>query len=118
MSSGFALVRFPNGEIRYGVYSGTVDFLHRGLYDTMKEAFASYRAGALTDPVGDREEVEVYTNYGGGMWWTGTAWRNAAADDAVDPWNLLFEFGQRTGPETVRHDGMPEWAKRWADAPW
>lgn len=108
MSSSGALVRFPDGEVRHAVYHATVDLLCPGVFATSEESWAG--RAEIPVPDGPREAVEVWTSYGGGMWWSGHAWRNVADIDTTDPWNQFCEYPQkRKGPKTVIYDGTPDW---------
>jgi hypothetical protein len=70
--------RFPDGEIRFGLYYGSTDTACPRLYTSEDEAWAVYGAWDLHYPPaldGQGEPVQLATNYGYGFWWPATATR-------------------------------------------
>jgi hypothetical protein len=98
-------VRFPDGEVRHGIYSGTTDSVYPPLYATDDEAWDAYKSGELstrtradTSRHGEGEPVVVATNYGGGSWWQATATRESVT--SMLGWDERYEAGGE-------HDGEP-----------
>lgn len=103
MSRAGLRVVFPDGTVRCGIYSGTSDLCYPWLYDTDSQAWddnphwSSGRQPSVRThdepPVGEVFPVVIYSDYGGGFWWEGTAARNVIVD-GIEPSN--------------DHAGMPE----------
>lgn len=93
VSSGTMMVRFPDGEVRYGIFHGTANLASPPLFATGDEAwdhrkncqhervpiadkagkpFGSLPSCAVYDE-GAGEPVECWTNYGGEWTWKATA---------------------------------------------
>lgn len=106
MSSGAALVRFPDGTVKFTNYHGTSDILHPALRVTLAEAFDS-RDWGPGKPEGEVFDVEIFTFYGGDWWWEGKATKEYVVE-GVEPWGNE-DWGDITTPPSVRHDGKPEW---------
>lgn len=101
MSHATLYVRFPDGCLRYGIYSGTADTARGALFDSPEQAWSAKDDDAVDwwpDGDGPVVPVEVATDYGGGCGWRGTAARNALAD-GFDPYE-----------SDGRSDGLPHWA--------
>lgn len=85
MSNATLKVRFKKDNlILYGQYFGTSDICHPNLFPTLEEAWSHHRhtdegwaalTGDKPSPV-EEEVVEIYSNYGGGWYWTGLACRH------------------------------------------
>ncbi len=124
MSSAFALVRFKKtGNIYYTYYDGTSDIIFPHLY-TAQECYdpkidcycaisygrtLRYRPGysswTFPDNVVDLDEVEIYSDYGGGFYWTETG---SESIKMINP--TLDDFGELVLPN--EKPGMPEWADK------
>lgn len=86
------VVRFPDGEVRWGIFNGTCNLASPALFDTMDEAwehrkvcahervplkgkngfdYTLPRCVAYEENAG--EPVECWTNYGGEWHWKATA---------------------------------------------
>lgn len=106
MSRATLYVRFPDGEIRYGIYNGTIDaagfFALVGTVDEAWDAKADDNFERYPEPVGPVEPVEIATDYGGGFHWIGAAARNTLVN-GNDPY-----FADEAGA-TI--DGLPLWAE-------
>lgn len=66
--------RASHGWVFFGLYCGTTDHAWRSLYDSLDEAWERYTyitIGCFCDQ--ESEEVEVFTDYGGGNSWTSKA---------------------------------------------
>jgi hypothetical protein len=101
MSRAGLRVVFPDGEVRCGMYQGTIDVCDPWLYATDKEAWDDNRPSSRSlgeDPEGDVFDVVIYSDYGGGFWWRGKAAKNVITEGR-DWWYL----------ET--HDGVPDEVK-------
>lgn len=80
MSNDTLVVRFPDGDIRYGIYHGTSDTCYPNLFHCADDAWSFNRQPALSQirPRRVQEEaepVEIYSGYGWGSIWKGTATR-------------------------------------------
>jgi len=111
MSRAGGYVRFPEGTIKAFIYDGTTDTVWPALFDTSREAWDAYsstkgdhfeRWSQIFEPtpIGNEEDVEVYSDYGGGFWWHATATRNAITSRFF--WDDFYEDC---------HDGAPEWLR-------
>lgn len=112
MSRTVALVRFADGHIDAAVYTGSSDSLLPHLHD-LADAYklvgthprllpdlARLAATRIFRPT-DAGPVEIWTAYGGGMHWFGTASRRRRVVLAgTDPF---------VGPRTPPLDGTPAW---------
>lgn len=106
MSSAGAAVRFEDGSVRFCIYHGTSDTLHPRLFVSLAEAWAALRnpdIDSYPEAIGEPEPVIIYSDYGGGWTWPGTATRDVVIgpcnfydDDSDEAWN-------------ARVDGTPDW---------
>lgn len=77
MSHASGAVRFKDGGIWFYEYDGTSDVVLPALYSTYKEMKANWRKGEWKKcSCGKEEEVEIYSDYGFGTYFTGKACRN------------------------------------------
>lgn len=99
MSRGTLFVKFPDGEIRYGIYNGTVDIARPPLFDSIHEAWANRFEDWPEYVKGSGEVVKVASNYGGGFWWRATATRKhlTSGHDIME----VEDY----------ENGLPSWAK-------
>lgn len=95
MSSGGALVRFPDGTIKETTYHGTSDVLD----DRLDESYVGFDL---------RWPVEIWTNYGGGFWWKGLATRGEVVAGNM-PWGDEDFWGHWVEEPAEIHDGDPAW---------
>lgn len=120
MSCSFALVKFKKtGNIYYGCYNGTSDIMIPFLctpqecYDEKLDCYCaitycrelSYRHESWKFPedVTDLDDIEIYSDYGGGFYWSGTGSESIKMiDDFLDPWEAVYE--------DMKH-GVPEWVE-------
>ena len=105
MSRASMWVRFPNGEVRHGIYDGTTDLAYPPVYDTSEEAWAAYKSGEIyrrmdadASQPGEGESVVVACNYGYGFWWKATATRDFVTS--------MLDCDER-GDAEAEHDGLP-----------
>lgn len=94
-------VRFPDGEIRHGIYRSSVDRALPELFPTREAGkSARWRHGERYDydetVDGSGEPVELATSYGGGFYWAGKATRDWITSGR-DPF------------DDVHSDGTPLW---------
>lgn len=125
MSRSFALVKFKStGNIYYGCYNGTVDVLLPFLctpqecYDEKIDCYCAITycmelsrksdVWRFPDDVTDLDDVEIYSDYGGGFYWSGKGSESIKMVDyaSQDPWETPCE-------DIV--DGMPEWAEEFLE---
>lgn len=100
MSRASASVHFPDGTIRHCLYHGTVDCLWPRLFDTSREAWDAYGTDGGERPrAAAGEPVEIYSDYGDGFWWRGTATRDYVTSE-LDVTEIEELF-----------DGTPDWAR-------
>lgn len=74
MSNSVGQARFPDGELLFFRYSGTVDSAASKLWKDETELWDNWDADhyqACT--CGNTQEVDLATSYGGGMHWKGRA---------------------------------------------
>lgn len=109
MSSASLAVRFPNGDIRYGVYNGTSDLARPALHETPEEAWEHrhdpWPQLAIEEAASEAEPVEVATNYGNGFWWTGSMATRELITSGYSPFDEAEE----------EHDGLPDWLAHWRE---
>ena len=119
MSSSFALIKFKTtGNIYYGCYNGTSDILIPFIYTPEecynketdcycaisygKELNKLHKSWAFPDNVTDLDDVEIYSDYGGGFYWPGKGSESARmVDYYLDP------FEECWGEDLK--DGKPDW---------
>lgn len=100
MSHTDGRVVFPDGEILFFEYNGTVDQVIPSLYKTEEEMIDNWRSGEWRECTCGTpgEDVQVATSYGGGSFWQGKACRKCMC--ILSPISPDFE-------EEV--DGFPDW---------
>ena len=87
-SSALLKVLFPDGTIRYGHYGATSDIPSEALTDTSEEYDCLPFRWDTPNPEGEPVAVEIACDYGGGFWWTGTAFPDRLVDSGmIDPGN-------------------------------
>lgn len=118
MSSSFALIKFKRtGNIYYGCYNGTSDilipfiFTPEECYDEKTNCYCAISYGKelgktrewkFPDNVPDLDEVEIYSDYGYGFYWTGTG--SESLRMVKGPLDTCFEEVW-----VDEKDGQPEW---------
>ena len=116
MSASWGLVKFKKtGNIYMCCYEGTSDILNpffctpAECYDEKFDCYCSImhcrelskgRSWAFPDDVTDLDEVEIYSDYGGGFYWSGTG--SESLKMIKDGINTLEEDIEETY-------GKPEW---------
>lgn len=121
MSRAFALVKFKKtGNIYCGCYNGTCDIMLPFLctpqecYDEKLDCYWAitycqelsnrYGSWKFPDDVTDIDDIEIYSDYGGGFYWPGTGSESIKMiDTCLDPYEEL-EW-------TDIKDGVPEWVE-------
>lgn len=120
MSRSYGLVKFKKtGNIYFGCYNGTTDIMlpfictPEECYNENVDCYCSisycmelgarYGSWKLPDNVDDLDEVEIYSDYGGGFYWPGKGSESAKMlDRYLNPYEECYE-------EMI--DGQPEWVK-------
>lgn len=120
MSRAFGLVKFPNGNVYISCYDGTSDYMYSPLitkndlvskYDDSVFEWNSHvlkSDSSIEDTLdtarkdGGEEPVEIYSDYGGGFWWTGKASEKYMC---ITEGNSLWYIKDY-------QNGCPEWAQR------
>jgi hypothetical protein len=120
MSAAFALVKFKTtGNIYYGCYEGTSDLLlpqictpaecydeKTGCYCAISHcrqlhALATDESWIISNDVLDLDDVEIYSDYGGGFYWAGHGSESIKKVNSWgDPW---------CDEASNCMDGRPEW---------
>ena len=116
MSSASMAVRFPDGDIRWGIYNGTSDIAQPWLYPTPEEAWGARRSNKRTwdeSPVGEQFDVDVFSWYGPGFWWKGLSTKELylgpfGDPDDMDPIHMIVELGSCRGPAFA---DAPDWVR-------
>lgn len=114
MSRAQGLVRFENGQIGHLIYNGTSDIMLPRYYDTNNKAGEAYRNKEDMFPdecTHKKEKVVIYSDYGGGFWWNGTACTQCKALDYM----YINPYGDEiTGKRDFEYiDGQPDWVKEY-----
>ena len=120
MSKSFALVKFKKtGNIYYGCYNGTPDIMLPFLctpeecYDEKLDGYCAItycmklsdhgKSWRLPEDVTDLDEIEIYSDYGGGFYWSGTGSESVKMiKDFLNPYDEVYKDMK---------DGQPEWVK-------
>lgn len=119
MSAAEALIRFnKTGNIYYGCYEGTVDFLNSFIctpeecYMDEWEAYSPilYCRKLQSDndycqfpEVNDLDDVEIYSDYGDGFYWKGKG------SESVK--RIKYPLAPFEQDESYPIDGQPDWVK-------
>lgn len=120
MSASFGLVRFKKtGNIYYGCYEGTSDLMlpfictPEECYDEKIDCYCAithcrnikgrYATWLFPDDVADLDDIEIYSDYGGGFYWNGTGSESIMMiKDYLDPWEQCYKNMK---------DGQPKWVE-------
>ena len=123
MSASFALIKFKRtGNIYFGCYEGTSDTMNPYIctpeecYDEKVDCYCSiwycrnlgrqHKEWIFPTDIDDLDEVEIYSDYGGGFYWAGIGSESIKMiDSPVDEFGEL-DFGKIT-------DGRPEWVEEY-----
>ena len=118
MSRSYAMIKFKKtGNIYMGRYCGTSDILTPYIctteecYDEKVDCYCSisycenlslkHKTWVFPDDVTDLDEVEIYSDYGGGFYWPGTGSESIKMiKDYLDPFEECYK-------DMV--DGQPQW---------
>ena len=117
MSRSYALIKFKStGNIYFGCYDGTSDVLipfictPEECYDEKVDCYLSisycrelsskYDSWKFPDDVTDLDDVEIYSDYGGGFYWPGTG----SESIKMIKYPLAPDFD-------IELDGHPEWVE-------
>ena len=123
MSDDYGQVRFPDGDIKFYIYHGTVDLHGPRLVnsmDEMKELCGSKTKEASYCNCGQDENVEMATRYGGGFHRPGRACRQCMSlsrlrvDEAEEKEAMKdYFYSPPPDPEAQANHcatkGFPEW---------
>lgn len=123
MSASWAAIKFKRtGNIYLGCYEGTSDTMNpiictpEECYDEKLDCYCSIqycRERSLTrhhwcwklpEGVEDLDEVEIYSDYGGGFWWYGVGSENLRLIESP-----IDEFGCVDFDKII--DGKPKWVE-------
>lgn len=109
MSHSIGAVHFKSdGKILFYEYNGTEDVIIPPLWETKAELSENWRCNPTPEAwegckCKRSEDVEIYSDYGGGGYWTGTSCRHCM---------LINEPLMPFGDETLLYtDGVPKWAE-------
>lgn len=120
MSASWALIKFKRtGNIYFGCYEGTSDTMNPFIctaeecYDEKLDCYCSiwtcreiakHRCDFFLTDIPDLDEVEVYSDYGGGFYWTAVGSESfKMIDNPLDEF-MCVDFDKCT-------DGKPEWVE-------
>lgn len=112
MSSATAAIRFEDGVVLFGVYSGTADVMQDRFFPTVDEAWTAHRTPAIDRgdmPTEPNEQVQVYSDYGGGFSWAGRATRAGVLVEGHMPYGAESWGGEVILPVLETVDGTPDW---------
>lgn len=113
MSHSVGAVRFKNGDVKYFEYNESVDVCIPKLFNTFEEFISSNWKWINTQSNCEHniEDVDIYTTYGGGFYWKGTACKKCMMIiGGINPYNLRDRDGKELFIEDVIVDGIPKWA--------
>ena len=111
MSHSYGAVYFKgDGKVYWYEYDGTADVVLPILHDTAQGVSENWRGDIPKDKweyckCGKAEDVEIYSDYGGGFSWPGRACRFCMK---IDGPRMPFDYEGDNKPYT---NGVPEWAK-------
>lgn len=109
MSRTIAKVKFPDGDIKYGIYNGTTDFFWQPLFCSPQEAWDSWKIYYQTPQKEGKPDVndkylheimkyrlrmkifypvEIANEYGGVSFYKGMATKNYIHEDYLEESNL------------------------------
>lgn len=125
MSRTYGLVRFnKTGNIYFGCYNGTSDVMipyictPEECYDEKVDCYLSisycqdlsrqHGTWEFPDNVDDLDEIEIYSDYGGGFYWPGIGSESVKMiKDYLNPYEECYD---------EMTDGQPDWVKQfWID---
>lgn len=122
MSSATALLRYPDGTVFWGEYDGTVDVMRPCFYPTREEMKAHWHNNtadvSLMEERDTDEDVEVFADYGDGVYWSSRASRSddigilTGSRDGYAEEDYEYDgVGFPSKPLTYRlkQEGTPEW---------
>lgn len=115
MSHANLYVRFPDGAVRYGIYSGTADVACRELHGSPAAAWDAYEdhqcyTAATLIPWGT-VPVDIATDYGNGFAWRGHATRDVLVTGRF-PFGMDGAGGAVIEPPADGYtEGLPDWVQ-------
>ena len=103
MSNAIGGIRFKDGTIRYYEYSGSYDMVISAHYATTQEVYDNWRTyPEMACKCGKEEDVELYSSYGGGFYFTGQACKDCGSCRGE-------AYNSDKGPTTSRSDADDDW---------
>jgi hypothetical protein len=120
MSNSIGKIRFSDGQILFFKYNGTYNAAINALYEDQDSAWGAESKNKDCKCSSGSEKVEIATDYGGGIRWTGFACRNCSllTNGSTDPYRTEYaesdedESGYYSPPIfcvfSPKH-GLPDW---------
>ena len=120
MSATFGLVKFKKtGNIYYACYEGTTDIMIPYLctpeecYDEKTDSYWAitycrelgdkHKTWKFPDNIADLDDIEIYSDYGGGFYWSGTGSESIKMiNDYLMPYEQCWEDMKYGEPEWVK----------------
>ena len=120
MSASFGLVKFKKtGNVYYGCYEGTSDIMipfictPEECYNEETDSYwaitycrklsSQHETWKFPDNVSDLDDIEIYSSYGGGFYWSGTGSESIKMiKNYLNPFEEVWEDME---------DGEPEWVE-------
>ena len=112
MSHSSGAVKFNDGEIWYYEYNGTVEFVIPHIYKNYKDMKEHWRDHEYKKcECGNKEKVEIYSDYGGGFYFPGYACRQCKSLDVEIGEDTYMRGIQMKLKKWLRVsvDGKPDW---------
>lgn len=102
MGNAVGQVRFPDGEILFFLYSGTVDSANSRLWKDEFEFYDHWQGDHSQRCIcGNSQEVDLATNYGSGIQWRGEACKRCGAiTGGYEPHDNEYSYPK---------EGLPGW---------
>lgn len=119
MSASFGLVKFKKtGNIYYGCYEGTTDIMipyictPEECYNEERDCYcaitycrklSSQQSWRFPDDIADLDDIEIYSDYGGGFYWRGTGSESIKMiKNYLNPFEEVWEDMKYGEPEWVK----------------
>jgi hypothetical protein len=118
VSSASALIRFPDGTIRHGIYHGTVDLMYEAIYPTLDDAWDNRKRLAVVEcgcEPEDVDEVEIWSYYGFGTGWKAKTCQHKIHDQFTY-WGIEDWEGNTIEPPCEHWDEKPAWVVEYEEA--
>ena len=109
MSYSWGAVKFNDGLIKYYLYNGGSDTCYTRLYNKASSIDQTYKDCLCIHS----EDVEIYSDYGGGSYWKGMACKRCSAITVgYFKDNEDYDFLGNLKVTPVIHNGRPDWIDR------